>query len=46
MGEHLKRGDPTAAVIQAVNRAGELLGRHFARQRTDRNELPDDVSRD
>lgn len=43
MGGHFKRGDFTLGVCLAIERAGELLARHFPRQPDDRNELPDRV---
>lgn len=40
---HLREGRFTEAVVEAVQRTGEVLARHFPRQPDDRNELPDNV---
>ena len=43
MTEHFGRGDLTAGVVHAIERAGALLAEHFPRASDDRNELSDDV---
>ena len=42
----LKSGRFTEAVIEAVQRVGEALARHFPRRPDDKNELSDHVERD
>ncbi|MBC8002769.1 MAG: TPM domain-containing protein [Opitutaceae bacterium] len=42
----LKGGQYTEAVIEAVQRVGDALARHFPRSPDDKNELPDHVDRD
>ena len=42
----LKNGQFTAAVVEAVNKAGDALARHFPRDPNDANELPDKIVRD
>lgn len=46
MSAHLRENRFTEALVAGIERAGEELGRHFPHQRSDRNELPDDVVRD
>jgi len=43
MQNHFRGGDYTAALLEGIARAGELLARHFPRQPDDKNELPDKV---
>jgi uncharacterized membrane protein len=43
---HLKAGEFTEAVVDAVNHIGEVLSKHFPRSPDDRNELPNQVARD
>lgn len=43
---HLKAGEFTTAVVEAVQEIGEVLARHFPRSPDDRNELPNQVVRD
>ena len=43
MGAHFKSGDFTGGLVLGIERAGELLARHFPRLPDDRNELPDTV---
>jgi uncharacterized membrane protein len=43
---HLKAGEFTKAVVEAVNEIGDVLARHFPRSPDDRNELPNRVVRD
>jgi uncharacterized membrane protein len=45
MSEQFRAGDFTAGLVQGIQRAGELLGRHFPRRPDDHNELPDRVDR-
>ncbi|HSH39513.1 MAG TPA: TPM domain-containing protein [Chthoniobacterales bacterium] len=41
MRVHFQQEEFTDAIVLAIDRAGELLARHFPRQHDDRNELPD-----
>ena len=41
MRVHFQQEEFTDAIVLAIERAGELLARHFPRRRDDRNELPD-----
>jgi uncharacterized membrane protein len=43
MTDEFKRGDFTAGLVLAIERAGALLAAHFPRSPDDRNELPDKV---
>jgi uncharacterized membrane protein len=43
MRERFQREEFTAALIGAIESAGELLAQHFPRQRDDRDELPNEV---
>jgi uncharacterized membrane protein len=43
---HLKAGEFTEAVVEAINEIGDVLARHFPRSPDDRNELPNQVVRD
>ena len=43
VGPRLGQGQFTEAVLEAVQRAGEVLARHFPRDPDDQNELPDGV---
>lgn len=43
MRDHFQRGDFTAGVVLAIERAGELLATHFPRSPDDRNELSDRI---
>ncbi len=44
MVERLRRGEPRAAVVDAVRELGPSLARHFPRRPDDSNELSDRVS--
>jgi len=44
MVERLRRGEPRAAVAEAVRDLGRSLARHFPRRPGDSNELSDDVT--
>jgi uncharacterized membrane protein len=44
--EKLREGRFTEAVVDAIEKTGEALARHFPRQPDDRNELPNEVERD
>jgi uncharacterized membrane protein len=44
MVERLRRGEPGAAVVDAVHQLGPSLSRHFPRGTDDTNELSDNVS--
>ena len=46
MGDHLKSHRFTEAVTAAIHAAGEALGRHFPRQASDIDELPNRIERD
>jgi uncharacterized membrane protein len=46
LSEQLKKGLYTEAIVGAIGQVGEVLARHFPRQKSDRNELPDDIARD
>lgn len=46
MNGHFREERFTEAILAGVRRAGEELARHFPHQRSDKNELPDDVVRD
>ena len=43
---HLKAGEFTEAVVDAVTHVGNVLARHFPRSPDDRNELPNQIARD
>ncbi len=43
MREHFRRDAFTAALLEAIESVGRLLGEHFPRQDDDRNELPDAI---
>lgn len=42
----LKEGKFTEALLEAIQRTGSLLARHFPREDGDTNELPDQIIRD
>jgi len=46
MEAHFRDGRLTEGVVAGVERVGEVLARHFPRREKDRNELPDDITRD
>src|SRR6266536_4311623 len=46
MSELLKQGRYTEAILDAIQRIGDALTRHFPRDKDDENELPDQISRD
>lgn len=43
METHFKAGDPTAALVEGIARAGELLAKEYPRQHDDRDELPNTI---
>jgi uncharacterized membrane protein len=43
---HLRAGEFTDAVVDAVTEIGEVLARHFPRSPDDRDELPNQIVRD
>jgi uncharacterized membrane protein len=43
---HLKAGEFTEAVVDAVAHVGDVLAKHFPRSPDDRNELPNQIVRD
>jgi len=43
MTDHFSKGEFTEGVVVGIQRAGELLAKHFPRQPGDQNELPDRV---
>ena len=46
ISSHLKAGEFTEAVVEAVSEIGAVLARHFPRSPDDRNELPNQVVRE
>jgi uncharacterized membrane protein len=48
MREHFRGGRFTEGIVAGVTRTGDVLARYFPRVdgRSDRNELPDAISRD
>lgn len=46
MSDLLKQGRFTEAIIEAIQKVGETLARHFPRGSDDQNELPDQMVRD
>ena len=46
MEGHFRAGKLTEGVVAGVERVGEVLARHFPRAEKDRNELPDEITRD
>jgi uncharacterized membrane protein len=46
MSALFKSGQFTEAIVQAINRVGDALAKHFPRGPDDRNELPDGIARD
>ncbi len=46
MTDKLKQERYTEAIVEAIAQVGEVLARHFPRQKDDRDELPNDVARD
>lgn len=46
MTGHFRNGEFTEGIVHGVQRAGDLLARHFPRRKDDRNELPDTVEGD
>lgn len=46
METHLRQGEFTDAIVDAIQKVGAVLGEHFPRQPGDRNELPDEVVED
>ena len=46
IGDKLKQGRFTEAVVEAIEKAGKALARHFPRSPDDRDELPNEVGRD
>ena len=43
METHFRAGDPTAALVEGITRAGELLAKEFPRQSDDVDELPNTI---
>lgn len=43
MGAHFQKENFNQALLEAIERTGELLARHFPKAEGGRNELPDDV---
>lgn len=43
MTERFKSGDFTGGLVLGIERAGELLAKHFPRQGDDKNELPNKI---
>jgi len=46
MTELLKQGRLTEAILDAIQKVGDVLARHFPRGSDDQNELPDRIVRD
>ena len=46
IGEKLREGHFTEAVVKAIENAADVLARHFPRLPDDRNELPNQVERE
>jgi uncharacterized membrane protein len=46
MTDLLRQGKYTEAILEAIRRVGEVLGRHFPRDPDDQNELPNQIVRD
>jgi uncharacterized membrane protein len=43
MREHFQKEDFTQALLEAIDRTGELLGQYFPKQGGGKNELPDEI---
>ena len=46
MTGHFRKSEFTRGIVHGVQKAGELLARHFPRRPDDRNELSDDIAHD
>jgi uncharacterized membrane protein len=46
MSELMKKGRFTDAILDAIQRVGDVLARHFPRGPDDQNELPDQIVKD
>ncbi len=46
MSGHFRQSEFTRGLVHGLNKAGELLARHFPRRPDDRNELSDEVAHD
>ena len=46
MSDLLKQGRFTDAILDAIQKVGDVLARHFPRDTDDQNELPDQIVRD
>jgi uncharacterized membrane protein len=46
MTGHFKKGEFTSGVLHGIEKAGELLARHFPHRPGNSNELPDDIAHD
>ena len=46
MSGHFRKAEFTTGILHAVQKAGELLARHFPRKPGDTNQLPDEVETD
>jgi uncharacterized membrane protein len=46
MTAHFRKSEFTQGIVNAIQKAGTLLGEHFPRRTDDKNELPDTVERD
>jgi len=46
VGDHLRAGNFTEAIVHAAHRVGALLSEHFPRRHDDQNELTDEIIRD
>ncbi len=43
MTSEFSKGNFTEAIVRGIQKAGELLAKHFPRQPDDKNELPDEI---
>ncbi len=46
MSGHFRKSEFTAGIVHGVQKAGELLAKHFPRSPDDTNQLPDEVEHD
>ncbi len=46
MSGHFRKEEFTAGILHGIQRAGELLAKHFPRRDGGANQLPDDVAHD
>ena len=46
MTGRFKKGEFTSGILHGIEKAGDLLARHFPHKPDDKNELPDDIAHD